>query len=170
MTASIARHRPAPQYCRPARQCCWQPLLCNGIDGFAELVARAKADAGGLSLLSCFVLRQDSAQARFAWHQDNNFPYTKLTVVYLLTAGSSSMRVAGYDDFVYESQGCGVAFASAAHHRSGPCSHAGTMKVTFFFGDDIDEEVLFYTRMVKNTHGGGNVTGAEMDKDNDWTR
>ena len=38
------------------------------------------------------------------WHQDNNFPYTKLTMVYLLTVGTSTMRVAGEPDFVYESQ------------------------------------------------------------------
>ena len=88
------------------------------------------AAGGGLAMLSCFVLRQDSAQARFVWHQDNNFPHVKLTIVYLLTVGASTMRVAGFDSFVYESQGCGVAFPSAAHHRSGGCSHPGTMKVS----------------------------------------
>ena len=44
----------------------WQYLLYNGIDGLEELITRAKADAGGLALLSCFILRQDSAQARGA--------------------------------------------------------------------------------------------------------
>ena len=44
------------------------------------------------------------------------------------------------------------------------------MKVTFFFGDLVDNEVLFYTRMVKRTEGGGNVVGAELERDKDWVR
>jgi hypothetical protein len=39
------------------------------------------------------------------------------------------MRVAGFDSFVYDRQGSGCAFPSAAHHRSGSSS-AGTMKIT----------------------------------------
>uniref|UniRef100_A0A7S2MFE2 Fe2OG dioxygenase domain-containing protein n=1 Tax=Haptolina brevifila TaxID=156173 RepID=A0A7S2MFE2_9EUKA len=148
----------------------WKSLLSGGVDGLDELFALAKAAARGLAMLSCFVLRQDSAQARFVWHQDNNFPHVKLTIVYLLTIGSSTMRVAGFDSFVYESQGCGVAFPSAAHHRSGGCSHPGTMKVTFFFGEEADPEVLLYTRQVMRSQGGGNVTGSELWRDRDWDR
>ena len=148
----------------------WKALLSGGIDGLDELFACAKAAANGLSMLSCFVLRQDSAQARFVWHQDNNFPHVKLTMVYLLTSGSSTMRIAGFDSFVYERQGCGVAFPSEAHHRSGGCTHRGTMKVTFFFGEEVEQAALLYTRHVARNFGGANVAGSEMWRDRDWDR
>ena len=79
------------------------------------------------------------------------------------------MRVAGFDSFVYEGQGCGVAFPSAAHHRSGGCTHAGTVKVTFFFGEEIDEDAMvynLYNRQMKSD----NVTGSEMWRASDWDR
>ena len=60
----------------------WQPLLHNGIDGLQELLALAKAEAKGLTLLACHMLRQDSLQACFSWHQDNkNNPHTRLSMV-----------------------------------------------------------------------------------------
>ena len=49
----------------------WRPLLSNGIDGFDELTRRAKAMAGGLTMLACHMLRQGSLQACFSWHQDS---------------------------------------------------------------------------------------------------
>ena len=109
----------------------------------------AKAAAGGLVLLACHMLRQDSLQACFAWHQDNrNNPHTKLSMVFLLSAGKSSMRIAGFEPFVYDAQGVGCAFPSAAHHRSGGSS-AGTMKITFFFGDGVPAAGLLFARKAR---------------------
>ena len=42
------------------------------------------------------------------------------------------------------------------------------LKVTFFFGEEVDPSVLLYTRQVMKQVGGGNVTGAEMWRDRDW--
>ena len=101
----------------------WRPLLFNGLDGLEELIALAKAEAGNLTLLACHMLRQDSKQACFSWHQDNlNNPHTKLSMVFLLSERSSSMRVAGFVPFVYDGPGYGCAFPSGAHHRSGGSS------------------------------------------------
>ena len=46
------------------------------------------------------MLRQNSLQARFDWHQDNlNNPHTLLSMVFLLSDSRSSMQVAGFDPF-----------------------------------------------------------------------
>ena len=107
----------------------WRALLFNGLDGLETLITLAKAEAGGLTLLACHMLRQDSLQACFRWHQDNkNNPFTKLSMVFLLSdVGTSTMRVAGYEPFVYDGPGSGCAFPSEAHHRSGGSS-VGTFK------------------------------------------
>ena len=128
----------------------WQPLLFNGIPGFEELIASAKLQAGaGLTLLACHMLRQDSKQACFAWHQDNlNNPFVKLSMVFLLSEGSSSMRVAGFEAFNYATQGDGCAFPSAAHHRSGPPS-PGVLKITFFFGEPQAAAALLVARQAR---------------------
>lgn len=106
----------------------WRPLLFGGIDGLEELIVHAKRLADGQVLLACHMLRQGSLQACFSWHQDNrNNPHTKLSMVFLLSPGKSQMRIAGFDSFWYDGPGCGCAFPSAAHHRSGPSS-SGTMK------------------------------------------
>ena len=124
----------------------WRPLLFNGLDGLEELIALAKAEAGNLTLLACHMLRQDSKQACFSWHQDNlNNPHTKLSMVFLLSERSSSMRVAGFAPFVYDGPGHGCAFPSGAHHRSGGSS-AGTLKITFFFGSGVSAAGLLIAR------------------------
>jgi len=85
------------------------------------------------------ILRQSSSgynggkEALFTWHQDNesNRPNVKLTVIFLLTATSSSMQVCGSDEVYYTGQGCGVGFVSELFHRSG-FAEEGTMKIAFF--------------------------------------
>ena len=124
----------------------WQSLLHNGLDGFTELISLAKEEACGLTLLACHMLRQDSPQACFSWHQDSlNNPHTRLSMVFLLSPGTSTMRIAGYESFTYDEQGCGCAFPSEAHHRSGQAK-AGTMKITFFFGDAVPAASLLVAR------------------------
>lgn len=124
----------------------WAPLLWNGLDGLHEVVTLAKAQAGGLTLLACHVLRQDSPQACFVWHQDNkNNPHTRLSMVFLLSPGPSEMRIAGFEPFIYTHAGIGCAFPSEAHHRSGRSS-SGTLKITFFFGDATPAACLLLAR------------------------
>ena len=70
----------------------WQELLYKGLDGLEELIAFAKTVADGHTLLACHMLRQDSRQACFAWHQDDkNNPHTKLSVVFLLSPTQSTV-------------------------------------------------------------------------------
>ena len=127
----------------------WQPLLFNGLAGLEETIRLAKAQAGGLTLLACHLLRQDSLQACFSWHQDNrNNPFTRLSMVFLLSADSSTMRIAGFAPFEYRSQGEGSAFPSEAHHRSGGAS-PGTIKITFFFGDATPSAALLVARQAR---------------------
>ena len=119
-----------------------EPPLC-----LQELISRAKALAGpGLALLACHMLRQDSLQACFSWHQDDkNNPHTLLSMVFLLSDGRSTMRLAGFEPFEYDGAGCGCAFPSGAHHRSGGAAR-GTMKITFFFGHAVPAAGLLLAR------------------------
>lgn len=127
----------------------WRPLLYGGLDGFEELVALAKCLAGDHMLLACHLLHQGSLQACFTWHQDNrNNPLTKLSMVFLLSPGPSTMCVAGFEPFVYQGPGHGCCFPSEAHHRSGG-SRAGTVKITFFFGDSTPPAAVYYARSLR---------------------
>ena len=127
----------------------WQALLFAGLDGLSELVAYAKGLAGENMMLACHMLRQDSLQACFGWHQDNlNNPHTKISMVFLLSPTRSSMQVAGAEPFVYDGVGSGVLFPSEAHHRSGSAS-AGTLKITFFFGANQSSAAMFLSRKMR---------------------
>ena len=127
----------------------WRELLYMGLDGLEELIGHAKTLAGGHTLLACHTLQQGSAQACFAWHQDDrNNPLTKLSMVFLLSPGTSNMRIAGSEPFTYDGPGSGCAFPSAAHHRSGP-SREGTLKITFFFGDSTPPAAVYLARSLR---------------------
>ncbi|KAL1520874.1 hypothetical protein AB1Y20_022435 [Prymnesium parvum] len=127
----------------------WRPLLFGGLDGLEELVGYAKGLAEGHTLLACHMLRQDSEQACFGWHQDNlNNPHTHISMVFMLSSSKSSMQVAGSDPFIYDGVGSGVIFPSAAHHRSGPASR-GTLKITFFFGVSQSSAAMFLSRKMR---------------------
>eukprot|EP00966_Prymnesium_polylepis_P115999 2681264-Prymnesium_polylepis.2 len=127
----------------------WRPLLSAGLAGLDELIAYAKGLAGAHTLLACHMLRQDSSQACFAWHQDNlNNPHTVISMVFLLSDTTSSMQVAGQPPFAYDGVGSGVIFPSEAHHRSGPAS-PGTLKITFFFGVNQSSAALFLSRKMR---------------------
>ncbi|KAL3912289.1 MAG: hypothetical protein SGPRY_008385 [Prymnesium sp.] len=127
----------------------WRRLLFSALDGLEELVSFAKAQAGGHTLLACHMLRQDSQQACFAWHQDNlNNPNTQISMVFLLSDTRSTMQVAGSEPFVYDGSGSGVIFPSEAHHRSGPASNR-TLKITFFFGVSQSSAAMFLSRKMR---------------------
>ena len=73
-------------------------------------------------------------QASFGWHQDTEERRKqKLTIVYMLSSGRSTMCVAGAAEFVYSGAGAGGIFASDAWHRSGEAAPS-TLKIAFFFG------------------------------------
>lgn len=103
---------------------------------FLDAVRSFNAD---MDIIWIDILRQSSSganggkEALFTWHQDNesNRPNVKLTVIFLLTATSSSMQVCGSDEVYYTGQGSGVGFASELYHRSG-FAEEGTMKIAFF--------------------------------------
>ena len=127
----------------------WQQLLHTGLPGLQEVISHAKAQADNMTLLACHILRQDSLQACFSWHQDNrNNPFTRLSMVFLLSEAASTMRIAGFEPFRYASQGDGCAFPSEAHHCSGGSS-PGTVKITFFFGDATPSAALLVARQAR---------------------
>ena len=74
-------------------------------------------------------------QASFGWHQDTEErrKQQKLTIVYMLSSGRSTMCVAGAAEFVYSCGGAGGIFASDAWHRSGEAPPS-TLNIAFFFG------------------------------------
>ena len=126
----------------------WQQLL-HRVAWFQEVISHAKAQAENMTLLACHILRQDSLQACFSWHQDNrNNPFTRLSMVFLLSEAASTMRIAGFEPFRYASQGDGCAFPSEAHHCSGGSS-PGTVKITFFFGDATPSAALLVARQAR---------------------
>ena len=129
--------------------------LPQGLDGLRELVDHARRFANGERLLACHVLQQGSLQACFGWHQDNkNNPFTKFSMVFLLSRASSTMRIAGYGPFEYAAQGSGCVFPSGAHHRSGE-SRSGTLKITFFFGSTSSTSgaSVLFARKARNEVG-----------------
>ena len=113
------------------------------IPGLREMLAHALDAAGpGSDLLYLDVLCQRShsrhdvqpnRQAEFSWHQDTEEGRgQRLTLVYLLSHGRSSMCVAGNPEFEYGGMGVGALFPSVAWHRSGFAS-PNTLKVALFF-------------------------------------
>ena len=94
------------------------------------------------------VLVTRACVCRFSCNVRARSPHTKLSMVFLLSDGPSQMRVAGFESFVYDGAGCGCAFPSAAHHRSGESS-TGTLKITFFFGDATPAAGLLLARKAR---------------------
>ena len=73
-----------------------RPAACGYDDGLG--VVFDAPNVTGLALLACHMLRQDSLQACFSWHQDDkNNPHTLLSMVFLLSDGRSTMRLAGFE-------------------------------------------------------------------------
>ena len=62
-------------------------------------------------------LFQDSPQARFDWHRDNEVKDSEdveRTIVILLSDTQSSMQVEGFEEYAYDGQGSAVLFDSGA--------------------------------------------------------
>jgi hypothetical protein len=110
------------------------PRLSTVLSGFGYVIALANSAAPDMEIALVHVLFQDSPQARFKWHRDNEVEGSEdveRTIVILLSDTRSSMQVKGFKEYAYDGQGSAVMFDSGEVHRSGHAS-AGTVKVALF--------------------------------------
>jgi hypothetical protein len=98
------------------------------------VIALANNAAPDMEIALVHALFQDSPQACFNWHCDNEVEGSEdvlRTIVILLSDTASGMQVKGFAEYAYDGQGSAALFDSGAVHRSG---HAdpGTVKVALF--------------------------------------
>ena len=108
--------------------------LSAALPGFSNVLALARHAEPDMEIALVHALFQDSAQARFHWHRDNEVEGSEdvmRTLVILLSDTVSSMQVDGYEEYTYTGQGSAVLFDSGALHRSGHAA-TGTVKVALF--------------------------------------
>jgi hypothetical protein len=87
------------------------------------------------SVPECHILFAFSNYVHFAYHQDSkdltSGSAVKLSFIFDISPGCSSMSVAGYNEFVYKFPGACAAFYSDLFHASGE-AEMRTVKVAFF--------------------------------------
>ena len=134
-------HQPREQYKVTAvLDRCSEPAMllqyCHVLPGLHEVLHFCLQRAPGRSIAFVHLLNQDSVQAQFRWHQDNNkadigYGDIDLSFVFCLTETVTSMQIAGKYEFWYGGAGSGALFRASYWHRSGEAAE-GILKLAVF--------------------------------------